>query len=57
VVLPLVINCIGGPKDGLKKKAEGKKASRVVSAVKGSEMAENVLKAGLRAVGVKYNVE
>jgi len=40
-----------------KKKAEGKKASSVVFAVKGSKMAEKVLKGGLRAAGVKYDVE
>jgi len=57
VVLPLAINWIGGPKDVQKKKAEGKKASSVVFAVKGSKMAENVLKGGLRAAGVKYDVE
>jgi len=53
VVLPLAINWIGGPKDVQKKKAEGKKASSVVFAVKGSKMAEKVLKGGLRAAGVK----
>jgi len=57
VVLPLAINWIGGPKDVQKKKAEGKKPSSVVFAVKGSKMAENVLKGGLRAAGVKYDVE
>jgi len=57
VVLPLAINWIGGPKDVQKKKGEGKKASSVVFAVKGSKMAENVLKGGLRAAGVKYDVE
>jgi len=57
VVLPLAINWIGGPKDVQKKKAEGKKASTVVFAVKGSKMAERVLKGGLRAAGVKYDVE
>jgi len=57
VVLPLAINWIGGPKDVQKKKAEGKKASSVVFAVKGSKMAEKVLKGGLRAAGVKYDVE
>jgi len=57
VVFPLAINWIGGPKDVQKKKAEGKKASSVVFAVKGSKMAENVLKGGLRAAGVKYDVE
>jgi len=57
VVLPLAISWIGGPKDVQKKKAEGKKASTVVFAVKGSKMAENVLKGGLRAAGVKYDVE
>jgi len=50
VVLPLTINWIGGPKDVQQKKAEGKKASLVVFAVKGSKMAEKVLKGGLRAV-------
>jgi len=44
VVLPLAINWIGGPKDVQKKKVEGKKASSVVFAVKGSKMAEKVLK-------------
>jgi len=44
VVLPLAINWIGGPKDVHKKKAEGKKASTVVFAVKGSKMAKKVLK-------------
>jgi len=57
VVLPLAINWIGGPQDVQKKKAEGKKASSVVFAVKGSKMAEKVLKGGLRAAGVKYDVE
>jgi len=57
VVLPLAINWIGGPKDVQKKKGEGKKASSVVFAVEGSKMAENVLKGGLRAAGVKYDVE
>jgi len=57
VVLPLAINWIGGLKDVQKKKAEGKKASSVVFAVKGSKMAEKVLKGGLRAAGVKYDVE
>ena len=57
VVLPLAINWIGGPKDVQKKKAEGKKASSVVFAVKGSKIAEKVLKGGLRAAGVKYDVE
>jgi len=57
VVLPLAISWIGGPKDVQKKKAEGKKASTVVFAVKGSKMAEKVLKGGLRAAGVKYDVE
>jgi len=57
VVLPLAINWIGGPKDVQKKKAEGKKASSVVFVVKGSKMAEKVLKGGLRAAGMKYDVE
>jgi len=57
VVLPLAISWIGGPKDVQKKKAEGKKASSVVFAVKGSKMAEKVLKGGLRAAGVKFDVE
>jgi len=57
VVLPLAINWIGGPKDVKQKKAEGKKASSVVFAVKGSKMAEKVLKGGLRAAGMKYDVE
>jgi len=57
VVLPLAINWIEGLKDVQKKKAEGKKASTVVFAVKGSKMAEKVLKGGLRAAGVKYGVE
>jgi len=57
VVLPLTITWIGGPKDVQKKKAEGKKASSVVFAVKGSKMAEKVLKGGFRAAGVKYDVE
>jgi len=57
VVLPLAINWIGGRKDVQKKKAEGKKASSVVFAVRGSKMAEKVLKGGLRAAGVKYDVE
>jgi len=54
VVLPLAISWIGGPKDVQKMKSEGKKASSVVFAVKGSKMAERVLKGGLRAAGVKY---
>ena len=57
VVLPLAINWIGGLKDVQKKKAEEKKASSVVFAVKGSKMAEKVLKGGLRVAGVKYDVE
>jgi len=57
VVLPLAINWIGGPKDVQKKKPEGKKPSTVVLAVKGSKMAEKVIKGGLRAAGVKYDVE
>jgi hypothetical protein len=57
VVLALAITWIRGPKDVQKKKGEGKKASLVVFAVKGSEMAEKVLKGGLRAAGVKYDVE
>ena len=57
VLLPLAINWIGGPKDVQKKKAEGKKASTVVYAVKGSKMAGKVWKGGLRAAGVKYDVE
>jgi len=57
VVLPLAINWIGGPKDVQKKKTEGKIASSVVFAVKGSKMAEKVLKGGLRAAGIKYDVE
>jgi len=57
VVLPLAINWIGGRKDVQKKKAEGKKASSVVFAVKGSKMAQEVLKGGLRAAGMKYDVE
>jgi len=57
VVLPLAISWIGGPKDVYKKKVEGKKASSVVFVVKGSKMAEKVLKGGLRAAGVKYDVE
>jgi len=57
VILPLIINWIGGPNDVQTKKAEGKMASSVVFVVKGSRVAEKVLKGGLRAVGVKYNVE
>jgi len=57
VVLPLAISWIGGPKDVHKKKEEGKKASSVVFAVKGSKMAEKVLKGGLRAAGVRFEVE
>jgi len=57
VVLPLANNWIGGPKDVQKKKAEGKTASTVVFAVKGSKMAEKVYKRGLRAAGAKYDVE
>jgi len=57
VVLPLATNWIGGPKDVQKKKVERKKASTVVFAVKSSKLAEKVLKAGLRAAGVKYHVE
>ena len=57
VVLPLAISWIGGPKDVQKKKADGKKASTVVFAVKGSKMAEKVLKGGLRVAGVRYEVE
>jgi len=57
VVLPLAISWIGGPKDVQKKKADGKKASMVVFAVKWSKMDEKVLKGGLRAAGVRYDVE
>jgi hypothetical protein len=57
VVLPLAISWIGGPKDEQKKKGDGKTASSAVFAVKGSQMAEKVLKGGLRAAGVKYDVE
>jgi len=57
VVLLLAISWIGGPKDVQKMKADGKKAWTVVFAVKGSTMAEKVLKGGLRAAGVKYDVE
>jgi len=57
VVLPLAINWIGGPKDAQKRKEEEKKASSVVFAVKGSKMAENILRGGLRAAGVKYDVQ
>jgi len=57
VVLPLAINWIGGLKAVHRKKAEGKKASSVVFAVKGSKMAKKVLKEGLRAAGVKNDVE
>jgi len=57
VVLPLAINWIGGPNNVQKRKAEGKKASSVVFAVKGSKMAEKALKGGLRAAGGKYVVE
>jgi hypothetical protein len=57
VVVPFAISWIGGPKDVQKKKGDGKKASSVVFAVKGSKMAEKVLKGGLRAAGVKYDVE
>jgi hypothetical protein len=57
VVLPLAISWIQGPKDVQKKKMEGKRASTVVFAVKGSKMAEKVLKGGLRVAGVKYDVE
>ena len=57
VVLPLTINWIGERKDVQKKMAAGKKASMGVFALKGSEMAKNILKGGLRAVGVKYDAE
>jgi len=57
VVLPLAISWIGGPKDVQRKKAEGKKALTVVFAVKSSKMAEKVVNGGLRAAGVKYDVE
>jgi len=57
VVLPFAINWIGGPNDVHKKKKDGKKALTVGFAVKGSKMAENVLKEGWSAAGVKYNVE
>ena len=57
MVLPLTINWIGRPKNVQKKKGEGKKASTVVFAVKGSKMAKRVLKGGVRAAGVKYDVE
>jgi len=43
VVDPLAINQIGGPKDGEKRKGEGKKASSVVFVVMGSKMAQKVL--------------
>jgi len=57
VALPLAINWIGGPKDVQKKKSEGKKASTVVFAVKGSKMAEKVLTGGLRVAGGKHDAE
>jgi len=57
VVWPLTISRIGGPKDVQKTKSKGKKASSVVFAVKGSKMAEKVLKGGLRVAGVKYDGE
>jgi len=57
VVLPLAISWIGGPKEVQKKKVEGKKALSVVFAVKGSKMGEKVLKGGLSAAGVKYDVD
>jgi hypothetical protein len=57
VVLPLALSWIGGPNDVQKKKGEGKIASSVVFAVKSSKMAEKVWKGGLRAAGVKYDVE
>jgi len=57
VVLPLAIICIGGPKDVHRKIVEGKTASTVVFAVKGSKMAQKVLKGGLRAAGAKYDAE
>jgi len=57
VVLPLVINWIGGPKDVQKEKGDGKEASSVGFAVTGSKAAEKVLRAGLRAAGVKYDEE
>jgi len=57
VVFPLAISWIGGPKDVQKNKAEGMKASSVVFAVKGSKLAERVLKGGLRAAGMKFDVE
>jgi len=57
VVSPLAISWIGAPKDVQTKKAEGKQASSVVFAVKGSKMVENVLKGGLRVAGVKFDVE
>jgi len=57
VVLRLAINWIGGPKHVGKKKAEGKKASPAVFAVKGSKMAEIVLKGGLRVAAMKYDLE
>ena len=44
-------------KDVQKQTAEETKASLVVFAVKGSKMAKNVLKRGLTAAGIKYNVE
>ena len=57
VVLPLATNWIGGPKDVQRKKAEGKKASSVVFAVKGSKMAKQLLIGGLRTAGITYDVE
>jgi hypothetical protein len=57
VVLPLAIGWIGGPQDVGRKKGEGNKASSVVFAIKGSKMAEKVSMGGLRAAGVKHDVE
>lgn len=55
VVLQLAINGIGGSKYVQEKKQLGTKAALVVSAVKGSKMAEKVLNGGLRAAGVKHD--
>lgn len=56
-MLPLAMNWIRGPKDGHEEKVQGKKASSVVFAVKGTKLAETVSKGGWRAAGVQYNVE
>jgi hypothetical protein len=56
-VVPLSINRFGGRNDVQKQKGEGEKPSSVVFAFMGCKIVEHVSKGGLRAPGVKYDVE